>query len=89
MSRAAPRRRIESGRPKLPNLRPWKKPLLILMLASSSGCQTTSGGVCPPLVNYSAERQTLAAKELRALPKDSEIAKLVVDYGKLRAACRL
>jgi hypothetical protein len=89
MSRAVQRLRIESGRLKLPNLRPWKRLPLILTMACFSGCQTTSGGACPPLVNYSAERQTLAAKELRALPKDSEIAKLVVDYGKLRAACRL
>ena len=56
---------------------------------SLSACQTTSGGGCPPLVTYSAETQRLAAKELRALPKDSQVAKLVVDYGKMRAACRI
>lgn len=89
MSPAVRARKIESGRPKLPNPKLWKKPLLILMLVGSSGCKSTSGGSCPPLVDYSAERQTLAAKELRALPKGSELAKLVVDYGKLRAACRL
>ena len=44
---------------------------------------------CPPRVTYSAETQRLAAKELRALPKDSQVAKLVVDYGKMRAACRV
>ena len=38
---------------------------------------------------YSVETQRLAAKELRALPKDSQVAKLVVDYGKMRAACRV
>jgi len=73
----------------LPNLELSKRLLLILTLASSSGCQTTSGGACPPLVDYSAERQTLAAKELRALPKGSELANMIVDYGKLRRACRL
>ena len=72
----------------MPNLKPWKKLPLILIAGSFSGCQTTSGG-CPPLVHYSAERQTKAAKELRALVKGSELAHMIVDYGKLRAACRL
>jgi hypothetical protein len=72
----------------LPNPRPSKKLLPILMLVGFSGCKSTSEG-CPPLIDYSAERQTLAAKELRRLPANSEVAKLVVDYGKLRAACRL
>jgi Tfp pilus assembly protein PilP len=60
----------------------------VLVALTLSACQTTSGG-CPPLVTYSAETQRLAAKELRALPKDSQVAKLVVDYGKMRAACRI
>lgn len=56
---------------------------------SLSGCQSIPVSGCPPLVTYSAETQRLAAKELRALPKDSQVAKLVVDYGKMRAACRI
>lgn len=62
----------------------------ILTLASFSlaGCQTTGAGGCPPLITYSAETQRLAAQELRRLPKDSHLAKLVVDYGKMRRACR-
>ena len=60
---------------------------LILMLASFSGC--ASEGACPPLVDYSAERQTKAAKELRSLPKGSELANMIVDYGQLRRSCRL
>jgi hypothetical protein len=60
---------------------------MILMLASFSGCQSTSR--CPPLVDYSAERQTKAAKELRLLPKGSELANMIVDYGQLRRTCRL
>ena len=89
MSRAVLRSKIESGRLKLPNLGLSKKLLMILTLAVSSGCQSTSGGACPPLVDYSAERQTLAAKELRSLPKGSQLAHMIVDYGKLRRACRL
>lgn len=60
------------------------------MLASFSlaACQTTGGSGCPPLIQYSAETQKLAAAELRRLPKDSHLAKLVVDYGKMRRACR-
>lgn len=64
----------------------------ILTLASISlaACQTTAGGSgCPPLIQYSAETQKQAARELRALPKDSQLAKLVIDYGKMRKACRL
>lgn len=73
----------------MPNLALSKKLLTILMLAAFSGCQSTSGGACPPLVDYSAERQTLAAKELRSLGKRSELANMIVDYGKLRRVCRL
>jgi hypothetical protein len=60
------------------------------MLASFSlaACQTTSGGGCPPLITYSAATQRQAAAELRRLPKDSPLAKLIVDYGKFRRACR-
>jgi len=72
---------------RLQNLKPKMKLPLILMLASFSGCQSTSR--CPPLVDYSAELQTKAAKELRALPRDSAVARLVVDYGQLRRTCRL
>lgn len=62
----------------------------ILMLVSFdlSACQSTGGGGCPPLVTYSAETQKQAARELRALPKDSKLAKLVIDYSKMRSACR-
>jgi hypothetical protein len=53
-----------------------------------AACQSTGGG-CPPLVTYSAETQRLAAAELRRLPKDSQVARLVIDYAKMRKACRL
>lgn len=63
----------------------------VLMLASFSlaACQTTQGGGCPPLVEYSAETQRLAAAELRKLPKDSALARLIIDYKKTRDACRI
>lgn len=62
----------------------------ILTLASFdlAACQTTGGSGCPPLIQYSAETQKQAAAELRRLPHDSQLAKLVVDYGKFRRACR-
>lgn len=74
-------------RVRLRHRKPWKKLLLILIAVSSEGC--ASGSTCPPLVDYSAERQTKAAKELRALPKGSELANMIVDYGQLRRTCRL
>lgn len=43
---------------------------------------------CLPLASYSPEEQRKAAAELAALPQGSSLAKLVIDYGKLRAADR-
>lgn len=59
----------------------------ILASFELAACQST-GGACPPLVSYTPETQRQAAAELRRLPKDSPLAKLVVDYGKTRAAIR-
>jgi hypothetical protein len=53
-----------------------------------TACQTTGGG-CPSLVGYSPAQQRQAAKELRALRKDAQLAKMIADYGKTRAACRI
>lgn len=53
-----------------------------------TACRTTAGGGCPPLVAYGAEAQRQAARELRRLPKDSPLARMIVDYGKTRDACR-
>jgi hypothetical protein len=50
-------------------------------------CQSTGGG-CPPLVAYSLEEQKIAAKPLRALPKDTPLAAMILDYKKTRDACR-
>lgn len=43
---------------------------------------------CPPLAVYSREDQRQAAREVRALPAGSKVARLVADYGTLRARCR-
>lgn len=52
-----------------------------------AACQSTGGG-CPPLVAYSLEEQKIAAKQLRALPKNAPLAAMIVDYRKMRDACR-
>jgi len=44
--------------------------------------------ICLPMVSYSKAEQTKAADELAALPPDSTLGRLVVDYGQLRAANR-
>jgi hypothetical protein len=55
-----------------------------------SACQSTGGSSgCPPLVAYPRDVQKQAAAELRALPKGSPLATMIVDYGKTRDACRL
>lgn len=43
---------------------------------------------CPPLAAYSAETQRRASAQLRALPPGSDLARLVTDYGTMRARCR-
>jgi hypothetical protein len=63
----------------------WTLAISSLALA---GCSGASGG-CPPLVTYSASQQKAAARELRALRKDSQLAVMIVDYGKTRRACRI
>ncbi len=52
-----------------------------------AACQSTGGG-CPPLVAYSTQEQRQAARELRALPQNSTLAAMIVDYKKTRDACR-
>lgn len=64
--------------------------ILMLVSFSLAGCQTTrvvSG--CPPLVTYSAQTQKQLAADLRALPPGSLLGRVIVDYKKLRDACRL
>ena len=63
--------------------------LIVLIGATFSlaACQTVGGGDCPPLVTYSVQQQRQAATELRQMTK-SQVAKMIVDYGKMRDACR-
>ena len=44
---------------------------------------------CPVLKNYSNEELLAAAEQLSNIPSESQIAKMVNDYGKLREACRI
>lgn len=74
----------------LRNVRLAKSSLKIVTLAMLlSGCVTDrSEYMCPPLKQYKKETQQQAAKELDQLPPNSTVARLVVDYGQLRDACR-
>jgi hypothetical protein len=40
-------------------------------------------------VRYSAAQQDRAAAELAALPQSAQIGAMIVDYGKMRDACRV
>lgn len=62
---------------------------LMAGLISLAACQSTGGGGCPPLVQYTPSQMRQAAAEMRALHKDAELRRLVTDYGKFRDACRV
>jgi len=64
------------------------RPAIFSLAAALAGCSATGGGDCPPLVAYGAPAQGRAARELGGLAADSEIARMIVDYGKMRDACR-
>lgn len=61
--------------------------ILMLGIFSLGACHAS--GEAPPLASYSRMTQAQAAKELRALPKDSAVAKMIVDYSKLRRAAQV
>ncbi len=75
-----------------PSSRWIKTPLLMISLLAVSSCSHGPLAVvtvqCPPLQDYTPAQQKQAAKELRALPKGSQVGGLVSDYGTLRARCR-
>ncbi len=58
------------------------------MLLAGCGAATSSATRCPPLATYPPAFQSRAAGELQALPAGSAVGQLVVDYGRLRDACR-
>jgi hypothetical protein len=57
-----------------------------------AGCVTARSeatrAACPPLASYPPEFQRRAAAEMEALPPGSPLAQMIVDYGRLRDACR-
>lgn len=66
---------------------------LLLSIASLpmllGGCVRATFKACPPLVTYSKQFQARAADELDALKPGARIGTMIVDYGKLRDACRV
>lgn len=73
----------------------WRPRLAALAIAMSllSGCATVGsepGGlaVCPPVVEYSRERQARAADELMLLPAPSAVAEMMSDYAVMREQAR-
>lgn len=62
----------------------WRYALLLLL----AGCNNHPTIFCVSLIHYNRETQALAARELAALPGDSVIARMIDDYGDLRARMR-
>lgn len=64
--------------------------LAFVLLIVLAGCTTAAITVptCPPLVAYTAAEQTQALAELKTLPPNSVVGRMVNDYGSLRAQCR-
>lgn len=57
-----------------------------------SGCAGVgfewSGGVCPPVVNYSRAEQARVADEVASLPEGAVITEWLADYAVLREQVR-
>ena len=56
---------------------------------SRSEIRTVVINQCPVLQNYTPEQQKIASQELRNLYTDSQLARMITDYSKLRDACRV
>ncbi len=63
-------------------------PSIALMALLSACAAGGSDRPCFALVPYSAEIQRQAAAELAALPRDAALARMIDDYGELRARIR-
>ncbi|MFN7640465.1 MAG: hypothetical protein ACK5PR_01820 [bacterium] len=61
---------------------------LIFGLVMLAGCGHNTALVCPSIVPYSQSIQQGAAAELKALPNNSIVARMIEDYGELRAHIR-
>lgn len=73
---------------------PWEIPTLALA-ALAAACASLASPpaaiLCPQPKTYTADEETHAARELLALPADSMLAEMIIDYGRERAelrACR-
>lgn len=64
------------------------KYILLLCLLVLAGCGHNTALVCPSIVPYSPSIQQGAAAELKALPSNSIVARMIDDYGELRARIR-
>jgi len=60
-------------------------PLCLVVLA---GCGHNTALVCPSIIPYSPSIQQGAAVELKTLPSNSIVARMIEDYGELRARIR-
>lgn len=60
--------------------------IAVLFSLALGACQQSTITRCPPLASYSADFQRRAAEQLRR--SGEAVGQLVVDYGKLRDACR-
>lgn len=66
----------------------WASIALSTMLLAGCATAHSSRAPCPALATYPPDMQRRAADELAALPAGSAVGIMVVDYGKLRDACR-
>lgn len=66
---------------------------IALLTMPLAGCVTARSeamrAACPPLASYPPEFQRRAAAELQAMPAGSAVGQMIVDYGRLRDACRV
>ena len=59
-----------------------------LLTACATGPSETGAGRCPSLVDYSLEFQERAADEVEAMPEDSAIVAMLIDYTLMRDQTR-
>lgn len=62
--------------------------LLTILLLSTSSCAAGISDSCPPVVPYDQATQAAAADELKALPANSALGRMMVDYGIMRSEAR-
>lgn len=78
----------------MPYVERWRPGLTgpVIAMTLLSACATAGsdrgGAVCPPVVAYPAAVQERAAAEIEALPQDSAVATMMVDYHVLRQQAR-